>query len=72
MGTTRNIGAGSIVAANALVPENRLIPPRSLVVGTPGKVIREITAAEYARIAETADSYMRLAREYLETERRGR
>jgi carbonic anhydrase/acetyltransferase-like protein (isoleucine patch superfamily) len=67
-----HIGAGSIVAANALVPENRLIPPRSLVVGTPGKVIREITAAEYARIIETADSYLRLAREYIETERRGR
>lgn len=66
------IGAGSIVAANALVPENREIPPRSLVVGTPGKVIREITDVEYERILFTVNTYMQLARDYLETERRQR
>src|ERR687886_2263670 len=60
------IGAGSIVAANALVPEGREIPPRSLVVGTPGKVIREVTDAEYARILQTSEDYMRLARQYTE------
>jgi carbonic anhydrase/acetyltransferase-like protein (isoleucine patch superfamily) len=60
------IGAGSIIAANALVGENRQIPPRSLVVGTPGKVIREVTEAEYARIIETTETYRRLAQEYLQ------
>ena len=64
--TGAKIGDGSIVAANALVPEGREIPPRSLVVGTPGKVIREVTDAEYARIVQTSEDYMRLARQYVE------
>ena len=64
--TGAKIGAGSIVAANALVPEGREIPPRSLVVGTPGKVIREVTDAEYQRIIQTGLDYMRLARQYIE------
>ena len=64
--TGARIGAGSIVAANALVPEGREIPPRSLVVGTPGKVIREVTEAEYARICQTSSDYIALAQHYLE------
>lgn len=64
--TGARIGAGSIIAANALVPEGREIPPRSLVVGTPGKVLREITDAEYDRIVETYTEYLRLGREYIE------
>lgn len=62
------IGTGSIVAANALVPEGREIPPRSLVVGTPGKVLREVTDEEFERIRRTAENYLRLARDYLKTE----
>jgi carbonic anhydrase/acetyltransferase-like protein (isoleucine patch superfamily) len=69
--TGARIGAGSIVAANALVPENREIPPRSLVVGTPGKVIREITEAEYARIVQTSDDYIKLREAYIRTVGRG-
>lgn len=70
--TGARIGAGSIVAANALVPEGHEIPPRSLVVGTPGKVLREITEAEYERICQTSSDYIQLRQDYLETERRGR
>jgi carbonic anhydrase/acetyltransferase-like protein (isoleucine patch superfamily) len=64
------IGSGSIVAANALVPEGRQIPPRSLVVGTPGKVLREVTDDEYERIVRTARHYMQLAQEYRQTAER--
>jgi carbonic anhydrase/acetyltransferase-like protein (isoleucine patch superfamily) len=63
--TGARIGSGSIVAANALVPEGREIPPRSLVVGTPGKVVREVSEAEYQRIVQTSTNYMRLAQQYL-------
>jgi carbonic anhydrase/acetyltransferase-like protein (isoleucine patch superfamily) len=63
--TGARIGAGSLIAANALVPEGREIPPRSLVVGTPGKVVREVTEAEYERICQTSDDYMKLAQQYL-------
>ncbi len=37
------IGEGSIIGAGAVVTENAVIPPNSLVVGVPGKVIRETT-----------------------------
>jgi carbonic anhydrase/acetyltransferase-like protein (isoleucine patch superfamily) len=69
--TGARIGSGSIIAANALVPEGREIPPRSLVVGTPGKVIREVTEAEYQRIVQTSTNYMRLAQQYIQGIGRG-
>lgn len=40
------IGAGCLIAANALIPEGAHIPPGSLVAGVPGKVRRELSAAE--------------------------
>ncbi|HWY99377.1 MAG TPA: DapH/DapD/GlmU-related protein, partial [Bacteroidia bacterium] len=38
-----NIGEGSIVGALTLVPEGMQIPSRKLVVGTPGKIIKDVT-----------------------------
>ncbi len=54
------VGAGSLVAANALVPEGTVIPPRSLVAGVPGKVRRELTAAEVERNRANATVYRQL------------
>ena len=48
------VGPGSIVQADALVPERREIPPRSVVAGTPGKVIRQTTDEEVAEIRRRA------------------
>ena len=39
------IGDECVIGAGALVPVGRKIPPRSLVLGIPGRVVREITAA---------------------------
>jgi carbonic anhydrase/acetyltransferase-like protein (isoleucine patch superfamily) len=55
-----HVGAGSIVGAGALCPEGMKIPPGSLVVGLPGKVVREVTDAERARIRRTVESYLKL------------
>jgi carbonic anhydrase/acetyltransferase-like protein (isoleucine patch superfamily) len=55
------IGEGCIIGAGALVPEKREIPPRSLVIGTPGKVMREVSDAEYAAILRSAAHYWELA-----------
>ena len=60
------IGAGSIVAANATVPPGTVVPPRSLVIGTEGLVVRQVTEAEFGRIELTSDHYMELARQYRE------
>src|SRR5262249_44472310 len=43
------IGEECLIAAGALVTEGRRIPPRSVVMGVPGKVVREITQDELER-----------------------
>ena len=49
-----DVGRESIVAAGTLVPEGMTVPPRSLVMGVPGKVRREVTEAERAHLRELA------------------
>ena len=48
------VGEGSIVQADALVAEGKQIPPRSVVAGTPGKVVRQTTDEEVAMIRRRA------------------
>ena len=50
------IGEHCIIGAGALVPMGRVIPPRSMVLGSPGKVVREITdqELEWSRYSWTA------------------
>lgn len=52
------IGKHCLIGANCLIPENKVIPDRSLVVGTPGRIIRELTDAEVAGLQKSAESYM--------------
>ncbi|WP_347353494.1 gamma carbonic anhydrase family protein [Intrasporangium sp.] len=56
------VGAGSLVAAGAVVPEGARIPPRSLVAGVPGKVRRELTDDQVAKLRHNAEIYVELAR----------
>lgn len=58
------IGAGSLVAAGAVVLEGTRIPPRSLVAGVPGKVRRELTDEECARVVANAEHYRQLAAQH--------
>jgi carbonic anhydrase/acetyltransferase-like protein (isoleucine patch superfamily) len=60
------IGAGSIVGAGALVLEGQEIPPRSVALGAPAKVRREVTDEQLAGIRDNAERYVRLSREYLQ------
>ncbi len=53
------VGAGSIIGAGAVVTKN--IPPLSLVVGIPGKVVRQVTPEEAAELIEHAERYKKLA-----------
>ncbi|WP_299054248.1 gamma carbonic anhydrase family protein [uncultured Nocardioides sp.] len=54
------IGTESLVGAGAVVREGQEVPPRSLVVGVPGKVRRELTEDELARVHRNAESYYAL------------
>jgi carbonic anhydrase/acetyltransferase-like protein (isoleucine patch superfamily) len=59
------IGRDCLVGANALVTEGKVIPDRSLVLGSPGKVVRELTDEEVARQRWIADHYVENAQRYL-------
>lgn len=52
------IGAGSLVGAGALVSPGTIIPERSLVVGSPAKVVRKVTDEEYASFCATTQRYL--------------
>jgi carbonic anhydrase/acetyltransferase-like protein (isoleucine patch superfamily) len=58
------VGHDSIVAAGTLLTERTRIPPRSLVMGRPGTVKRELTDEEVAEIRWYADNYVRYRLDY--------
>ena len=58
------IGKNCIIGANALIPEGKVIPDRSLVVGSPGRVIRELSDAEIEHLKWNASHYVDNARLY--------
>lgn len=60
------IGAESIVAANALVTQEKKFPPRSLIVGSPARLVREVTDDDIRPRAEFTGRYLRRARRYAE------
>ena len=51
------IGKNCIIGANALLPEGKVIPDNSLVVGSPGKVVRQLTDADVAGLRRIASGY---------------
>ncbi|MGI0490071.1 gamma carbonic anhydrase family protein [Pantanalinema rosaneae CENA516] len=53
------VGTGSIIGAGAVVTKD--VPPRSLVVGIPGKVVRQVSDQEAADLITHAQRYERLA-----------
>jgi carbonic anhydrase/acetyltransferase-like protein (isoleucine patch superfamily) len=59
------IGEDSIVAAGTLVTERTVIPPRSMVMGSPGRVRRPLTGAEVAMILEFSGNYVGYRLDYM-------
>ena len=58
------IGKNCIIGANTLVTENKVIPDNSLVLGSPGKVIRKVTDDEIKVIRENAKHYVKNSKRY--------
>ncbi|WP_085505011.1 gamma carbonic anhydrase family protein [Thalassobacillus devorans] len=58
------IGEESIIGANTLIPPGKKIPPRSLVVGSPGKVVRELNEKDFELIQLSIDTYVQKGKEY--------
>ena len=61
-----DVGEDSIVAAGTLLAEETRIPPRSLVMGSPGKVRRELSEIEVASIRDYADRYVGYRLDYMQ------
>ncbi|WP_108481983.1 gamma carbonic anhydrase family protein [Oceaniglobus ichthyenteri] len=51
------IGKGCLIGANALITEGKVIPDGSLVMGAPGKVVRELDEAAIAGLLKSAEGY---------------
>jgi len=60
------IGSQSIVGAGSLVTQGKVYPPRSMVMGAPAKLVRELSDEEVEKVAELPMQYFRRAQELLE------
>jgi carbonic anhydrase/acetyltransferase-like protein (isoleucine patch superfamily) len=62
------VGAGSLIAAGAVVLPGRVIPPGVLFAGVPGRVVRDLGAADRERIEHTWQGYVDRARRHREAQ----
>lgn len=59
------IGDNVIVGANSLITSGKTIPSGVLVMGSPAKVVRELTSEEIEGIRQSVKGYVKLSREYI-------
>ena len=59
------VGNNCIVGAGALVPENMIVPDNSLVVGIPGKVVKQLSDKQVAYIIQNAQNYCDMSVNYI-------
>lgn len=58
------IGDNCIIGAGAVITEEKIIPPNSLVLGVPGKVVRQVTEEEIKSVNDNAIRYYELYKKY--------
>lgn len=58
------IGKNCLIGANTLIAEGKIIPDGSLVLGSPGKVVRQLSPEEITRINAFADHYVQNFKRY--------
>lgn len=64
------IGNNCIIGANALIPEGKIIPDGSLVMGSPGRVVRQLSEEQIAGLEKSAAGYVANGRRFREGLRR--
>ncbi|GAA0374616.1 gamma carbonic anhydrase family protein [Bacillus horti] len=62
------IGEEAMVGAGALVPPGKKIPPRTLVVGSPAKVVRELNDHDFSELKRIRETYVEKGKYYKEVE----
>ncbi|MBX9958165.1 gamma carbonic anhydrase family protein [Peribacillus simplex] len=58
------IGEECIVGANTLISSGKIIPPRSLVIGSPGKVVRRLNDKDLELIQLSIDTYVQKGKDF--------
>lgn len=58
------IGEECIIGANTLIPPGKKIPSRSLVVGSPGKIVRDVSAKDLELIQLSIDTYVEKGKDF--------
>ncbi len=58
------IGRHCLIGANSLITEGKVIPDGSLVVGSPGRIVRSLSAEEIAALDQNAEVYVRRAEQF--------
>jgi len=61
------VGRNCLIGANSLIAEGKEIPDGSLVIGSPGKVVRQLSQDEIRFIHSASDHYVQKFRRYRET-----
>ena len=61
-----DVGAECLIAAGSIVTEGKVIPPRSVVMGIPGKVVRQVTEDDLNRSRSINAHYHKLAQRYVD------
>lgn len=65
-----SVGQNCLIGACTLIPEGKIIPDRSLVMGSPGKIVRQLTDEEVERLRNSARNYVENASHYVAHVRR--
>ena len=60
------VGEHCIIGAGAVVKEGDVIPDGSMVVGVPGKIIKQLTPEQMKYMEDNCEEYVKLARRYME------
>jgi carbonic anhydrase/acetyltransferase-like protein (isoleucine patch superfamily) len=60
------IGKESIIAAGALITPGTIIPPHSMVMGSPGKVKRQLTAEEITHLHTSCENYVKYSQSFMD------
>ncbi len=58
------IGRECLIGAGSLIPEGKSIPERSLVMGSPGRIVRQLTDEDIARMRASAEHYVEHLQHY--------
>ena len=61
-----HISKNSIVGAGAVVSEGKDFPEGSLILGVPGRAVKQLTDEQISHIQENADNYVKLSKQYKE------